>query len=280
MVSVGEVKVDGCGDCGGVWFDQRELSAIARAQAARLPDLEAQFQAGTGPAAPHATGCPSCGAALRAFEFPHAPGIPLHGCETCHGIWVDDGELTAIHQRLQAMRPASVTSPAPPAAGDARQKFRQLSGFLAQVDCPGCRQPNPVAAAVCWACGACMQGGRAFLCPRCDQPLGDRVEFGLLLNACNTCGGLWLDEDELRKLIRQPPAALRRLERELGTIGSKAVTDLDREQRLLCPTCHVPIRGRQYAGDTGIFINACDCCQGTWVDAAELTTVAEIYMQT
>jgi len=84
---------------------------------------------------------------------------------------------------------------------------------------------------------------------------------------------------ELQKLVRQPPAELRRLERELGTIGSKAVTDLDREQRLLCPACHVPIHGRQYAGDSGVFINACECCRGTWVDAAELTVVAEIYAQ-
>jgi Zn-finger nucleic acid-binding protein len=280
-VSVGAVKVDGCGGCGGVWFDHQELTALARTQAAQLAGLEAQFQpaaASTGTAT--GMGCPACGGSLRGFEFPHAPGIPLHGCEGCRGIWVDDGELQAIHARLQAMQaPATSRPPAPPAARDARQKARQAAGFIAFVECPGCRQPNPAAGAVCWACGACLQGERAFLCPRCDHPLTDRVELGLLLNACNTCGGLWLDQGELKKLIRQSPAELRRLERELGVIGSRAVTDLDREQRLFCPACHVPIHGRRYAGDSGVFINACECCQGTWVDAAELTTVAEIYAE-
>jgi len=281
-VSVGGVTVDGCGGCVGVWFDHRELTAMARTQAARLADLEERFPAGAPAAGAAAPQCPACRSALRAFEFPHAPGIPLHGCPSCRGIWVDDGELQAIHGRLQAMRAAAAPSSpsvASSAAGDHRQKARQLSGFLACVDCPACRQPNPAAGAVCWACGACLSGGRAFLCPRCDQPLGDRVELGLLLNACSACGGLWLDDGELRKLVRQPPAELRRIERELGVIGSKAVTDLDREHRLLCPACHVPIRGRQYAGDTGVFINACDCCRGTWVDAAELTVVAEIYAE-
>jgi Zn-finger nucleic acid-binding protein len=278
-VTVGEVSVDGCSGCGGVWFDHQELTAIARAQAARLAELEAHFQPAAPTGSPAGMGCPACGVTLRGFEFPHAPGIPLHGCECCRGIWVDEGGLQAIHHRLQAMRSAAAPSAAPDAVAGARQKARQAAGFLAHRDCPACGQPNPAAGLVCWACGACLQEGRAFLCPRCDQPLTDRVEMDLLLDLCRICGGLWLDQGELRKLVRRSPAELRQLEREVGTIGSKAVTDLDREQRLLCPACHVPIHSRRYAGDSGVFLNTCECCRGTWLDAAELTAVAELYAE-
>jgi len=78
---VGGIKVDGCGGCGGVWFDHRELTAIAQTQAARLTDLEAHFRAGApAPSQQHRRNARLVGLALREFAFPHAPGIALHGC--------------------------------------------------------------------------------------------------------------------------------------------------------------------------------------------------------
>src|SRR5438045_1932907 len=88
---VGETRVDGCRKCGGVWFDNHELSAVAGRGSQSLLELEARFPRQTDPGwRPAGPICPACEVPLQEFEFPHAPGIPLDGCPLCKGIWVDD----------------------------------------------------------------------------------------------------------------------------------------------------------------------------------------------
>lgn len=94
------VQVDACPKCGGIWFDGGELARLAQSRPGCLTGLEHGHDP---PAAPpqealRITGrpCPVCRAAMREFQFPWAPGIRLDGCNQCHGIWADDGELAGI----------------------------------------------------------------------------------------------------------------------------------------------------------------------------------------
>src|SRR5579871_4832352 len=118
---VGEIRVDGCENCGGVWFDRGELNAVAKTQMAQMTALDAHFAAHTPPTDRQAEKkCPVCHVALFAFEFPRSPGIQFDGCSQCGGLWADDGKLTAIHHRLlSAMAPEKKK-----ATTDIRQKAR------------------------------------------------------------------------------------------------------------------------------------------------------------
>jgi uncharacterized protein len=281
VTRMGSVEVEGCSGCGGVWFDHKELTAVAQASTGQLGALEDRFQAGR-PAAEHLGTmlCPTCKQALVEFEFKHSPGIKLDGCTQCKGIWVDDGELRAIHDRLtSAPRSEAQPWPAPPGESppvqpDIRQKARLAVGFLTRVECPGCRQSNPAASPVCWACGTLLQGKRGMLCPRCDRPLTGGVGLGVRMDTCSACGGIWLDAGELATLVRHDMAQLKELQQQIGEVEGLSHMRIEGRDVLICPVCAVGIYGRR-AADSAATINTCTHCQGTWLDAGELTLIAE-----
>ena len=143
--SFGALRVDGCHGCGGVWFDDQELTAAARSKTGALDDLEDRFRASP-VTKEHTTemSCPICKVELLEFEFKHSPGIKLDGCRQCKGIWVDDGELDQLHERLSpAPSPAAARQqPKKPTSAsakrDTRERVRQAAGILASLECPGC----------------------------------------------------------------------------------------------------------------------------------------------
>jgi Zn-finger nucleic acid-binding protein len=272
--------VEGCRGCGGIWFEHVELTVLARANAARLGELEERFQPSPADRKRQTRmSCPTCSVDLFEFEFKHAPGIRLDGCPNCKGIWVDDGELQAIQERL--LRPAATAAPAPPSPppaspGATRQRARQALGIISRVDCPDCREANPAASLLCWACGSNLEGRGNLLCPHCDQPLAGRTDLGVRYDACSHCGGLWLDKGELAQLLQHPAEKVEQLEKQLAAAAGDAPVVPEGDAALLCPACAVPIRTRQYAIDTGIYMDRCDQCRGIWVDSGELTRIVKV----
>jgi Zn-finger nucleic acid-binding protein len=272
--TMGGVTVDGCDGCGGVWFDNKELTAVAQAQAAQLKELEDIFQPNPFVLKPKAKmTCPACQVELVEFEFKHSPGIKLDGCPQCKGIWVDDGELKAINDRLTGTQ----TSAAPPSVQqpDTRHKARQAMGFLTNVECPACKQSNPTASLVCWACGAVLKGKRGFLCPRCDAPLKGDVYYGLRLDVCQTCDGIWFDADEFSNLMQRDIENIRPLQKLVGAGKVNMDAVLETRNVLMCPACYLPMEGQQFGGSSGVRIERCPQCKGVWVDAGELVLIAQ-----
>src|SRR5262249_26033038 len=97
----GATTIDGCTSCGGLWFDCQELNRVTHDPTVGLMEIERTFQRavfsdGSG----GDMQCPTCTQPLREFSFPHTPNITLDACSTCRGIWVDDGEIGAIAERL------------------------------------------------------------------------------------------------------------------------------------------------------------------------------------
>src|SRR5437762_2861165 len=108
-VQIGSVRVEGCNGCGGVWFDNAELGAVANTAATDLLALEDQFLPGTfAPQRQTQMVCPTCHVALFEFEFPHSPGVRLDACPQCKGVWADDGELQALYCRMAGAIPGGV----------------------------------------------------------------------------------------------------------------------------------------------------------------------------
>jgi Zn-finger nucleic acid-binding protein len=103
---IGEVKIDECPQCQGMWFDQGEFRA-AKDQAD--PDLnwmdfdiwkhEDRFQISA-----HPLKCPKDDNPMVAVDYDET-GVEIDVCPTCRGIWLDKGEfakiITALVQELE-----------------------------------------------------------------------------------------------------------------------------------------------------------------------------------
>jgi len=272
---VGALVVEGCDQCGGVWFDVNELGALAQAGKATVGWAEQLFEASTEPLEVDEALCPQCGVALYPFEFKHTPGITLDACPRCRGIWVDDRELEALAARMQAKGPAA----------DPRQRTRTAAAVLQQFPCPACGEQNPTTALGCWKCGAALRGRRgAMLCPRCDGPLcrkpADLSDLDVgeaQVDHCEDCGGVWVDLDALTMLMTLPATFLEQWQAQL--LASARAAAIDRAHKLLCPVCQIPLEEQLFGEKSELYVDRCTACRGTWLDRGELVMVKRVSLQ-
>ena len=124
----GATEVDLCQFCGGLWFDARELEAVAgRALELRL---------GAGSRRP----CPRCSEGLDSARL---EGIEVETCSACLGTFLDAGEVQAIAGRavsLSSQPPAgaggSGADPSPP-------RQRRLREAPLEFECTRCGGRRP-----------------------------------------------------------------------------------------------------------------------------------------
>lgn len=115
----GEVVVDTCARCGGLWLDEgelRRLEDLYRSRVDRIPDepdaMTAALQMAKQKNLPPA-GCPTCGDTMVREEYGLASQILVDHCPQGHGCWLDKGELDAIEafyarERAEARTPVLV----------------------------------------------------------------------------------------------------------------------------------------------------------------------------
>lgn len=102
----GSVELDRCTFCNGLWFDGGELEQVlGKRLAAKLDPLTTSRK------------CPVCAVGMRAAEV---GGLRVEFCETCHGVFLDDGELRALNGGQQVR--VQVRDAKPPARPDAAVK--------------------------------------------------------------------------------------------------------------------------------------------------------------
>ena len=99
---IGEVTIDECPQCQGMWFDQGELGA-AKDQAD--PDLnwldfeiwkhQDRFRAASQPLR-----CPKDATEMITIDYDQT-GIEIDCCPQCRGVWLDKGEFAGIIAALQ-----------------------------------------------------------------------------------------------------------------------------------------------------------------------------------
>jgi uncharacterized protein len=130
--------------------------------------------------------CPRCSAVLQPTEY---DGEKIEVCPGCHGEWLFAGELQKIVEHHD-----EVFSPEEIASLDAvnREIFTAEKDDHDELNCPCC--------------------GRV---PMEHFNYGDTS--GIILNKCAECGGIWMDQGELRKV-------------EEVVDGWKAALDQDREK--------------------------------------------------
>jgi uncharacterized protein len=89
---VGDVEVDLCPSCGGLWLDHGEIERIGRGQTGELDKLRTALSgsAQPDPVSETVTSCPACPGALK--EVVLGP-VHVDYCNKCHGVFLDKGEL-------------------------------------------------------------------------------------------------------------------------------------------------------------------------------------------
>lgn len=94
--TAGEVEVDRCGSCHGVWLDALELEKLIETAPKSLLSQDKQFHATPGEEGPRLT-CPNCkGTPLIKLNSRLRPGTIIDSCTVCFGTWLDAGELTRL----------------------------------------------------------------------------------------------------------------------------------------------------------------------------------------
>jgi Zn-finger nucleic acid-binding protein len=104
-------------------------------------------------------------------------------------------------------------------------------------------------------------------CPKCDDAvLHGTVVRGIELDRCESCRGVWFDEDELSKLIKDQGASGRELKGKETGLDSKPGK---------CPHDGAPLLRVYSKRNRAIVMDHCSACKGVWLDGGEFQRLTE-----
>lgn len=99
-VRIGDVEVDKCHHCDGLWFDQGELDRVRKLDRTDVEQRLEQQYGSPEVAAGEVQGymrCPRCkDGRLQAITYTYGKQVRIDRCNECLGVWVDNDELDAI----------------------------------------------------------------------------------------------------------------------------------------------------------------------------------------
>ena len=112
-------------------------------------------------------------------------------------------------------------------------------------------------------------------CPACGNTLTQMTVADVAVDVCaGGCGGIWFDNQEVRKLDDTEEAAgetLLDVERDPGVT-------VDHDAQWGCPRCGHPAMTRHfYSPQRSVELDECPKCGGVWLDAGELATIRAQY---
>lgn len=117
------------------------------------------------------------------------------------------------------------------------------------------------------------------LCPRCGNSLSTKKYEEVEVDVCESCGGTWLDDGELRSIVNTREATFDpKFIHETIKSQFKGVPGSEQETRLKCPKCESEMPALNYDYKSGVIINSCPNGHGVWLDKDELKKV-QIYRE-
>jgi len=96
------------------------------------------------------------------------------------------------------------------------------------------------------------------------KPQGGGLPFELEADKCLICGGVWLDKGELDKYLSGEIESV-----DSPSLGNEMDKRIDAKHGN-CPRCGVKMAKAASFKNTGVTADACDQCQGVWLDYAEI----------
>jgi len=127
-------------------------------------------------------------------------------------------------------------------------------------------------------------------CPICKVNFKKAVFYGVEIDYCPQCLGLWFEEDELREAKDEKDMNLNWL--DISLWQDKKKLKISKNERI-CPACSVPLYSvnygnsplRQAQGDaepveaSNLEVDICNVCRGIWLDRGEFRKIIE-YLKT
>lgn len=113
-------------------------------------------------------------------------------------------------------------------------------------------------------------------CPGCEQPLGARRVGDVVIDECEACHGLFLDQIAIKRIITDRQQV--RAEALLGTLPRVEHQPHQRAKLYIkCPICKVVMNRKLFASGSGLVVDVCRA-HGTYFDAGELPRLIEFVM--
>jgi len=112
----------------------------------------------------------------------------------------------------------------------------------------------------------------ALLCPDCRIEMEAHRHYGVTVDVCPACAGVWFDESELRLLMEIDPLILLSIDdRALPDVQYSPEETVNRR----CPRCALLLHPYRYLYDSPVELDSCNQCHGIWVDNGELHKMHE-----
>jgi Zn-finger nucleic acid-binding protein len=251
-----------CDKCGSLWLDAGTLDKMAFKVAGSIEYCEDGEHAE--PEA-HAKPCPRCeDSALTRVKFLGCDDITLHHCKNCGGFWLNGGELNLVDGELAKIMPVG---------------GHGFSDFVNDVHVPywfkrTARKSSDTDFVVASPPihGAELKTRQTGICPACSNALNTYRVFSLDFQGCPKCKGVWLVEDELRKLKnKEGEGSLRWLNDEIENLENTHIVTGTRH----CVQCPTTKMATVIFGHSSIAIDWCPNCHGIWLDRGEFDAIVD-----
>lgn len=107
-------------------------------------------------------------------------------------------------------------------------------------------------------------------CPACGETTSEMQAGDVKVDVCESCGGMWFDNYELRK-VDEPHEA----EGEaLLDVREAAAVRVDHLAERTCPRCpDLELRRHFFSVERQVEVDECPGCGGIWLDVGELATI-------
>jgi Zn-finger nucleic acid-binding protein len=106
-------------------------------------------------------------------------------------------------------------------------------------------------------------------CPSCNQKLKEINFYGVKIDYCKECDGLWFEKEELDKAKDSKEEIINWLDVDLWEKKEKfQMSKKDRQ----CPECNLPLYEVKY-GESEVKVDVCSICEGVWLDKGEFLKI-------
>ena len=260
-----QISYDICEACGSFWLDAGELNGMAFQVSGNIEYCSKEKDEGI---LESTRECPRCeNTILDKVFFIGYSDILLDRCRNCEGFWLDGGELDLINKELRTVMPVS---------------GKGFSEFVSNVHLPyWYKRVRRKSSETDFAVGvppiksARLKSETTLVCPACQANLNLYIVYGIEIDGCPKCKGIFLDSDELRKLKDKSEKdswrKLRWMDDEVEAISKANAMPSNRA----CPKCKGTKLVSTSFGDSTIIIDWCPDCHGTWLDRDEFQAIVE-----
>jgi membrane associated rhomboid family serine protease/Zn-finger nucleic acid-binding protein len=114
-------------------------------------------------------------------------------------------------------------------------------------------------------------------CPVCNSvSLVKRIKFGVELDVCPNCRGIWLDKGELAPFLEKAIEGDTNIPEDRTVLDKRPTRNMSdlKEASRLCPSGHGAMNKHVYGYDSGVLFDQCAVCGGIWTDKKEAWNMA------